>query len=172
MTAAPTITAPDTGAEILDTLLDEVVLDLLSGPTRPAPSAALAAAGRAVAGTRWGSYRAGRARLSSMAAIYLSWLAPPQDWTLTGTIDVGRTVLLWTGPAGERIADLCVACTPGEKVLDSRTRAVVDAGLEAVDADGVDGVRVLALGAPTSSLLVTAQGASTLRDSDLWFEGA
>lgn len=172
--AAATVATPPTTEDIslLAHLLDVTLEDLLDTPTRPSPQAAMGAAGRAVRCTNWASYRAGRARLSSMCAIYLAWLAPPTGWALTDIWEFGRRVLLWESPDGEMTADLCLPATPGRELLDASTRSIVDEVLAAAEGvAGFEGVRVLALGAPRASLLVTPAGVAPLAETALWFEG-
>lgn len=144
-------------------LLDAVVADLIS--QNLAPTAALAAAGRAVIGTPWAGYRNGRNRLATLAASYLHWMVPDADWSFAGVLEVGsRRPLKWTSEGGRRITDVLD--------LDGQARSLVGAAFTAGDETGeLTVVRLLRLSAPTSSLLYTTPKThEPLMASPFWFE--
>lgn len=169
--AEPTYAPKDPA--LLAHLLDQTLADLLVGPDRHDPTVALGAAGRAVAGTPWSGYRTGRARLSTLCATYLAWLAPPAGWSLTEIWALGRSAFVWSGPGGHALADVVTAAPPGAPVLDDELRPVVDAVVaRGASLAGFAGVRLLALAGPRLSLLVDRSGVTPLVDTALWFEEA
>jgi hypothetical protein len=101
--------------KLAEALLDEVVAVMLR-PERLPPTAAIAATSAVLAGTSWKSYRAGRMRLATQAAVYLNWLAPTGAWDLADIWDIGgRKVFTWSpaesAPGGHHqgFADLLLA---------------------------------------------------------------
>lgn len=151
---------------VLPHLLDRVVLELVDGARAPS-TGALSAAGRAVRGTSWDGYRTGRARLATMAASYLRWLAPPATWSLAGTPTAGgRRSLAWLSPSGELLIDLLdVGDTDGHTLVERLFAYGVSA------AGQLAGVRLLRLSAPTTSVIYTTpERQQPLTDSPYWFE--
>lgn len=149
-------------------LLDEVVAALLV-PHRRQPSDALAATAAVFADSRWRSYRAGRARVATQAAVYLTWLAPPSDYRLADVapLDSGRRSFVWKAPrARSGFADLL--CPAGaEEATAAHARALaVGSGGPVCFAQ----VRLLSVSAPTHSMLASADRTLVrLCDSALWF---
>lgn len=164
--AVQAATAKPRSTDLLGRLLDETVLSLLDNGRSPTTEA-LAVAGRVVKDTPWRGYRSGRTRLATMAASYLRWLAPPESWSFTGSIDVAaRRVMTWTAPDGIRLADLLDV---GENAGFGPFEELFDGG----DVDRLAGVRVLRVGAPTTSLLYTGPNRhESLVESAYWFEPA
>lgn len=130
-------------------LLDLVVEQLLS-PARLPATAAMAATARVVRDTRWRSYRAGRAKIATQAAVYMNWLAPPADYTMTAVEVAGRRLFVFDGPAG-CFADLLIPDLGGISSADCAVVGETFAALaETVAAFG--GVRLLTVSEPTASM--------------------
>ena len=158
---------------MLRRLLHRTVASLLLNGEREGP-ASLRAAAEAITGTPWAGYRAGRQRLATLTAVYLTWLLPPAKWAVeivSGEAALSPTGidLLWCGPGGELIAD---ELTP----LGARGRLIVGDLASTLTRhvtarrEGFAGVRVLALAAPRSSLFCTGTSRQPLRDAGLWEE--
>ena len=149
--------------ETLVPLLDTVVGDLV-GRGLPA-TAALMAAGRAVAGTSWDGYRNGRNRLATMAAAYLHWISPGSPWQFTGSFEVGgRQILVWESVDGCTIVDLLDVTGSAQALIPPTFGACAQR-------DGFVGVRLVRLEAPMTSLFYkTPHSHELLAKSPYWFE--
>ncbi len=147
----------------LEELLDRVVASLVEGG-RPG-TAALEAAGRAAVGTPWSGYRNGRNRVATLAAAYLRWLAPRDGWEHVGTLEVGgRRPLAWRSATGRLVVDLLDVDGESARLVRPAFGACGELG-------GPAAVRLLRLGAPTTSLLYTSPTAhEALVGTDYWFE--
>jgi hypothetical protein len=143
--------------------LDEVVHQMCARSL--GPTAALGVTARVLQGTNWAGYRSGKARLASGAASYLTWLAPPAEWSYVPLAPVGeRRPVGWRSPGGELIADVLA----GDNAYVRRFSA---ASVKAAVPD-VAAVRVLNLLAPRHSVALLASGKTNpLVDTPWWFEG-
>lgn len=143
-------------------------------PQRQEPSAAITATAGVLAGSSWRSYRAGRARVATQAAVYLTWLAPPASYCCGGILELpgGRKAFGWRPPKGRQIfADVLSPAGVGEGDLHQLAEAALRQMTE-TSGGPVAGVRVCAVSAPTRSVLATPAGTMVeLTGTGLWFEG-
>jgi hypothetical protein len=149
--------------ELFGQLLDLVVDRLTKGPINPVLANEIA--GQVTKGTPWAGFRSGRARLATVSANYLNWLAPPLPWARIDVVATatGRRPLGWVSAEGTVLIDLFVLNT---RQGASFTRRLKVAGCTA------DVIRTIDITVPTrSKVLVTDARPVELVQSDWNFGG-
>jgi hypothetical protein len=152
-----TVTATD--------LFERAIADVAQRGVRHDTTERLAAVGAAIKGSRWRSYRAGRARLCGLTGIYWCWLAPNTDWNflhLTGG--------LWWQRDGETFVDIAVWDTGlDDPTVRRRVQQAIESG-QKEHGNGFVGVRLLAMTGVMRSRFITPNGHSVaLCDTEYWF---
>lgn len=123
-------------------------------------------------------WRQARRLVARDTATYARWFLPPAEWTLLGVEvplgDAGRVDVAWRTASGEVVYDevkragLPDAPSPG---WCRQARRYAEHGRR-THGDAFGGVRLVLLGAPWTSRLVTGNGASyALPGSAYWFGG-
>lgn len=120
--------------------------------------------------------RAARISAAGAAAVYARFFMPDERWSLAGNeveIPDGRIDLVWHGTEGHVLYDeLKVALGRAQASGDGPTRRQAARYLAhgtRTHGEHFAGVRVLLLGAPRHSLLLTGESIVPLETTELWF---
>lgn len=122
--------------------------------------------------------RSVRVEAATHAAVYLRRFAPPEGWTSLGAeVDLGpagRADLAWRSPRGGVLIDELKLARTGRVVGAGPTQDQARryaAAAEGIWGAAALGVRVVLLGAPRASFLITPQLEEVLlMNTDLWFD--
>jgi len=120
--------------------------------------------------------RQARRQVARDAAAYARWFLPPAGWTLLGSEvplgDAGRVDVAWRTGDGEVVYDEVKRAATADAPSPSWVRQALRYAAHGRGAhgDAFAGVRLILLGAPRSSRLITGHGASQpLPGTALWF---